>query len=146
MRTIGFVVALACVATVAHAQDAIPDLKGTWEGKGQSIVFGANQHHPGSQTVNDPPRVRDFDFAFVVEGQQGHLAWGYSYSSVAAAHVPFAWDVSSNNKIIIGANNHGNFQMTVMSPDRIEMCYSHTGLGQDGSIVATCYMMDRAKQ
>ena len=36
--------------------------------------------------------------------------------------------------------------MTVMSPDRIEMCYSHTGLGQDGSIVATCYTMDRVKR
>ena len=82
----------------------------------------------------------------MVEGQDGHLAWGYSYSSVAAAHVPFAWAISSNNKTIIGANNHGNFQMTVMSSGRIEMCYSHTGLGQDGSIVATCYMMDRVKQ
>ena len=74
VRITGFAAALAGVATVAHAQDAIQDLKGTWEGKGQSIVFGANQHHPGSQTVNDPPRVRDFDFTCVVEGQDGHLA------------------------------------------------------------------------
>src|SRR3984957_1378996 len=81
-----------------------------------------------SPTPDPQPRVRDFDFICVVEGQDGHLAWGYSYSSVAAAHVPFAWAISSNNKTIIGANNHGNFQMTVMSPDRIEMCYSHTGL------------------
>jgi hypothetical protein len=146
MRGVAFALALSGVATVARAQDAAPDLKGVWSGKGQSIVFGNNPHHPGTQTANDPPRVRDFEFTFVVEGQDGHLAWGYSSSSVSATHVPFAWAISANNKTIIGANNHGSFQMTVMSPDRIEMCYSNTGLSLDGSIVATCYLMDREKR
>lgn len=146
VRCLAFALALMGVVTAARAQDAIPDLKGTWSGKGQSIVFGNNPHHPGTQTLTDPPRVRDFDFTCVVEGQDGRLAWGYSYSSVAATHVPFAWAISANNKSIIGANTHGNFQMTVMSPDRIEACYSHTGLSLDGSIVATCYMMDRASK
>jgi hypothetical protein len=146
MRRLAFALTLISVATAARAQDAVPDLKGVWSGKGQSIVFGANPHHPGPQTANDPPRVRDFEFTFVVEGQDGHLAWGYSYSSVSATHVPFAWAISANNKTIIGANNHGSFEMTVMSLDRTEMCYSNTGLSLDGSIVATCYMMDRAKK
>src|SRR5215211_6655752 len=35
---------------------AIPDLRGTWTGKGKSIVFGTHAHHPGSQTAADPPR------------------------------------------------------------------------------------------
>ena len=146
MRYLGLILALVSIVTVARAQDPIPDLKGTWSGKGQSIVFGNNPHHPGSQTVTSPPRVRDFEFTFVVDGQDGRLAWGYSFSSVATTHVPFAWPISADNKSIIGANAHGNFQMTVMSPDRIEMCYSHTGLSLDGSIVATCFMMQRAKK
>jgi hypothetical protein len=144
VRYVAFALALAGFVTTASAQDAIPDLKGTWSGKGQSIVFGNNPHHPGPQTVNSPPRVSDFDFTFVVDDQEGRLAWGYSYSSVSAIHVPFAWAISANNKSIIGANTHGNFQMTVTSPGRIEMCYSHTGLSLDGSIVATCFMMERA--
>jgi hypothetical protein len=90
--------------------------------------------------------VRDFDFTFVVDGQNGRLAWGHSFSSVSITHVPFAWAISANNKTIVGANTHGNFQMTIMSPDQIEMCYSNTGLSHDGSIVATCYMMARTKQ
>ena len=51
-----FVFALALFATAvpACAQNAVPDLKGTWSGKGKSIVFGANPHHPGSQTTMDP--------------------------------------------------------------------------------------------
>ena len=145
MRCLALAVGLVSIVTVVHAQDTIPDLKGTWSGKGQSIVFGNNRHHPGAQTVNSPPRVRDFDFTFVVDDQNGRLASGYSYSSVSATHVPFAWAISANNQTIIGANTHGNFQMTVMSPDRIEMCYSHTGLSLDGSIVATCFTMEKEK-
>ena len=52
---------LAGAATAATAQDAIPDLKGTWNGKGKSVVFGNNLYHPGPQTADAPPRVRDID-------------------------------------------------------------------------------------
>jgi hypothetical protein len=146
MRYLAFALVLVGMATAARAQDAIPDLKGTWSGKGQSIVFGHNPHHPGSQAVTSPPRVRDFDFTFVVDGQTGRLAWGHSFSRVSTTPVPFAWAISANNKTIVGANTHGSFQMTIMSPAQIEMCYSNTGLSHDGSIVATCYMMERTKQ
>jgi hypothetical protein len=59
---------------------------------------------------------------------------------------PFAWAISADNKSVVGADTDGYFQMTVMSPDRIEMCYSHTGLSPTRSIVATCYVMERAKK
>src|ERR671935_1116157 len=87
MRHLVFALALLGVAaTSARAQDAIPDLKGTWSGKGKSIVFGNNPHHPGSQAAADPPRVRDFEFTFVVDGQDGRLAWGHSLSTVASTN------------------------------------------------------------
>jgi hypothetical protein len=81
MRCLVFALALlAAAATSARAQDAIPDLKGTWSGKGKSIVFGSHPHHPGSQTAADPPRVRDIEATYIVEGQEGRLAWGRSSS------------------------------------------------------------------
>src|SRR5262245_137199 len=52
---------IGATAASTHAQTAIPDLKGTWSGKGKSIVFGSGPHHPGSQTANDAPRVRDIE-------------------------------------------------------------------------------------
>src|SRR6266478_8116741 len=95
------VVALALLAaTGASAQDAIPDLKGTWSGKGKSIVFGNNPHHPGPQTAADAPRVRDIEATHVVEGQDGRLAWGRSSSTVADTKEPFTWAMSSDNKTI----------------------------------------------
>src|SRR5215472_11469378 len=68
MRYLALALALMSVVTAARAQDAIPDIKGTWSGKGKSIVFGTNPHHPGTQTTASPPRVRDFEFTFVVDG------------------------------------------------------------------------------
>jgi hypothetical protein len=146
MKCFVFALALLGVVTAAHAQNAIPDLKGSWSGKGKSIVFGNNPHHPGSQSAADPPRVHEFEFTFVVDDQDGRLAWGHSFSTAAKTNEPFAWAISADNKSIYGAATRGNFEMSVLSPDRIEMCYNHSGLTRDGSIVATCFMMDRAKK
>ena len=80
---------LGGVMSAAVAQDAaVPDLKGTWTGKGKAIVFGANAHHPGKQTTADPPRVRDVEATHVVEGQDGRVAWGRSSTAVADEKEP----------------------------------------------------------
>ena len=82
-RFIFALVLLGALVTIVRAQDAIPDLRGTWSGKGNAIVFGNNLHHPGSQTVTDPPRVHEIEATYVVEGQDGRVAWGRSSSAVA---------------------------------------------------------------
>jgi hypothetical protein len=141
-----FVLALAIlgvVTTAVRAQDAIPDLRGTWTGKGKSIVFGTHAHHPGSQTAADPPRVRDIEATHTVEGQDGRLAWGRSSSAVADTKEPFAWAIASDNRSIVGADMDGYFRITLISPERMEKCYVHNGTSPTGSIVATCYVMDR---
>jgi hypothetical protein len=139
-------VLLGTVASAARAQDAIPDLKGTWTGKGKSIVFGTNPHHPGSQTVADPPRVRDIEATYIVDGQDGRLAWGRSASAVANTMEPFAWAMASDNKTIVGADTDGYFRITLVSPDRMEKCYTQNSVSPGLSIVATCHMMDRVKR
>ena len=148
MRGLIFASALAAaaIATAASAQDAVPDLRGTWTGKGKSIVFGAHPHHPGAQTTADPPRVRDIEATYVVEGQDGRVAWGRSSSTAADTKEPFAWAIASDNRSIIGADMDGYFRITLLSSDRIEKCYVHNGVSPTHSIVATCHMMERVKR
>src|SRR5262245_52025069 len=75
MKVLALALALVgSTSTAGYAQDAIPDLKGTWSGKGKSIVFGTHHHHPGTQTTADPPRVRDIEATHVVLGQEGRVA------------------------------------------------------------------------
>jgi hypothetical protein len=147
MRFVVFALVLfGAAATAARAQDAIPDLKGTWSGKGKSIVFGTNPHHPGSQSTADPPRVRDIEATYIVDGQDGRVAWGRSASAAANTMEPFAWAMASDNKTIVGADIDGYFHITLVSPDRMEKCYTQNSATPSRSIVAACYMMDRVKR
>ena len=116
------VVALAFLGTAAasaSAQNPIPDLKGTWTGKGKSIVFGTHAHHPGTQTPADPPRVRDIEATYVVEGPGWPGRLGRSKSAAADTQEPFAWAIASDNRSIVGADMDGYFRITLISPDRM---------------------------
>jgi hypothetical protein len=135
----------AITAAQAVAQDAIPDLKGTWSGQGKSLVYGSNPHHPDGEAAVGPPRVRDIEVTHTVEGQEVRLAWGTSSSATADTREPFAWVISADNRTVVGSDTDGSFHITIVAPDRIEKCYTHTGSGPTGSIVATCYMMDRLR-
>ena len=147
MRCFIFALALLGAAvTATQAQDAIPNLKGTWSGKGKSIVFGTNAHHPGSQTTTDPPRVRDIQVTYVVDGQDGRLVWGRASSAVADTKEPFAWAIASDNKTIVGADMDGYYRITLISPDRMEKCYTHNATSPSKTIVAACHMVDRVKR
>jgi len=146
MRRFVFALAfLGAAIAVACAQDTIPDLKGTWTGKGKSIVYGSHPHHPGSQTTADPPRVGEIEATYVVEGQEGRLLWGRSSSTVADTKEPFAWAMTSDNRSIVGADLDGYFLITLITPDRMEKCYVHNGTSPSRSVVATCHFMNRVK-
>jgi hypothetical protein len=137
---------LGFVVSPLNAQDAVPDLKGTWTGKGKSIVFGSHAHHPGKQTIASAPRVREIETTHVVEGEDGRLLWGHSSSTAADTKEPFAWAIASDNKSIVGADMDGYFRITLLSPDRMERCYAHNAARPSRSIVATCQVMDRVKR
>ena len=143
------VVALALLGaaiTGASAQDAIPDLKGTWTGKGNTLVFGNNPHHPGPHTLADAPRVRDVEATLIMEGHEGRLAWGRFSSAAADTKTPVALAIAGDNKSIIGASENGYLRITLLSPDRIENCFARHGTGGHPVVVATCFVMDRAKK
>jgi hypothetical protein len=140
------VLALVAGTAAAHAQSSMPDIKGTWTGKDKSIVYGNNPHHPGSQTMASPPRVRDFEFTFEVEGQEGRLAWGHNFSKQATTNEPFAWAISIDGKTVMGADTDGYYHLTLLSADRMEMCYAHAGISPTQSIVAACFVMERIKK
>src|SRR5215468_9228745 len=109
---------VGAAATATSAQEQVPDLKGTWTGKGRSIVFGSNLHHPGAQATADQPRVRDIEATYIVDGQEGRVAWGRSSSTVANTQEPFAWAIASDNRQIVGADMDGYFIITLLTPDR----------------------------
>jgi hypothetical protein len=100
---------------------------------------------PGPQTADAPPRVRDIDVTYLVDGQEGRLAWGRSSSTIAQTNEPFAWAISADNKSIGGADRDDDFRITLIAPDRMDKCYVQSGTSPSGSIVAACYEMRKIK-
>ena len=134
---------LVGASSLALAQDA-PDLVGTWTGPFRTVIYGHNPHHPGTETVANPPRVREITFTLEFEGQDGGLLWGHSWSDPAKKE-PFALTITGDGKTIIGSDTDGAFSMNIASPDKIDVCYTHTGLGPSQSIVASCGFIERAE-
>ena len=93
-----------------------------------------------------PIRLRDIEATYVVDGQDGRLAWGCSSSTAANTQEPFAWAIASDNKTIVGADMDGYFRITLISPDSIEKCYTHNGTSPTHAIVATCHVMNRVSR
>ena len=140
-----FVLAIG-VPAGAFAQDAAPDLVGTWVGTGKSVVFGQNKFHPGSETPASPPRIRELDYTMEITGQDGRLFWGEAWSSASPeVRDTLALALTADGKTIVGADNDGAHYMTLVSPDRIERCYAHPGTSPSGSIVAACGFYERVK-
>src|SRR5262245_66043542 len=111
------------LSSVAIAQEAIPDLRGTWIGKSKAVVFGHNQYHPGGQKPGDPPRIREVEFTIRIDGQDGRVLWGEAWASAnPEAKDTLALAIAADGKTIIGADNDGAHYMTIVDPDHIERC------------------------
>jgi hypothetical protein len=133
---------LAMTPLAADAQDAIPQLKGTWKGTGKILLFGTTEHLSGSP---QNAVVRDLEVTHTVTGQDGRLIWGTTSSANNDNKEPFAWALAADNRTMIGADTDGYYRITIVSADRIEKCYAQSATGPRQAIVATCFMMDRVK-
>jgi hypothetical protein len=142
MRTSALSAALlfGCLAA-AHAQETVPDLTGEWSGVARSVVLGSGYHHPGTETFEDAPRLREVRFTYTVERQDGALLWGTTSSP--AYREPFAWAISRDNTTIYGADTDGQYRLTILAADQMELCYTHTALSPTKSIVASCFLIER---
>ena len=136
------VVTLLVTATAALAQPA-SNLKGTWSGKFRTIILGSNPHHPPSGAA-DAPRVREITFTFDIEGQDGRLLWGKSWSNPERKE-SFVATIGSDGRTIIGADTDGSLTMRTAGRGRMELCYTHPATGPSQSMVASCGMMQRAR-
>jgi hypothetical protein len=130
------------LASAASAQD-VPNLQGKWAGSFKTVIFGQNSHHPDGQAAPGQPRVREIDFTFEVQGQDGRVLWGQSWSDPSRKE-PFAATLMADGKTLLGADTDGSLTATLTGPDRMDLCYTHTGLGPSKSIVASCGEVGRA--
>lgn len=143
MKTLLLVTTAFLATTAAALAQSAPDLKGTWSGRWKTVIYGNNPHHPGSETTTAAPRVREIPFTIEVEGQDGRLLWGKSWSNPAQKE-PFAATIAADGKTILGADTDGSLTLTIAAPNQLEACYMHSGLSPTKSIVASCGSLQRS--
>jgi hypothetical protein len=121
MSKLTWIVLLAALSTPTAAQQAgFPDLRGTWKGDSESILLGGAGHHPAQAGVQ--PRYSSVPFTLVIDKQDGRRFSG-TFSSPRHSETVIA--VVGRNGTIYLVDDDGYTFGTVLTPNRIELCYMH---------------------
>ena len=135
MSKYAWIVVLMALATPAAADNAPPDLRGTWKGESQSIVLGGTPHHAKQQAGE--PRLTSVAFKLVIDKQDGRRFSG-TFSS--ARHSETVIAVISRSGAIYMVDDDGYDVGTMLTPDRMEICYLHLS---SASRIASCTELTR---
>ena len=145
IRSLAFVAALF-VAGAAGAQTAapvVPDLKGTWVGKGEAVVDGPAGHHPPGATAKSASnyRLREETFTVRIDGQDGKRVWG-TFSSPQRATERLIGSLAADGKTVYFVTGEGYIDGVVTDANTMDICYRHV---LPGSAVVACNQWVRKK-
>lgn len=122
----------------------VPNMVGTWTGTSETVVFGQGGHHPGSQTLQDEPRLRQVAYTLTVAGQDVRQFWGTIASDNFSE--PFAAAYSTSHVYAYGADTDGFYHFKSHGPDKMELCYTQPASSKNKSIAAGCTVFTRKMQ
>src|SRR5215207_6850541 len=111
----------APVLAQTPTQGSIPDLRGTWKGESESVVFGAgNDPHHGSGPREDATRFTSKPFMMTIDKQDGRRFSG-TFSS--EHHTETFSGVVARSGTIFRVDHDGYAVGTLLAPNRWESCY-----------------------
>jgi hypothetical protein len=106
-------------ATQAVAQSA-PDLRGTWKGESEVVIWGKPiQHHPPAAQT-DQARLLNVALTLKIEMQDGRR-FSATLSSQGASEKLVG--IISRTGTIFMADDDGTDYATLLGPDRMEICH-----------------------
>ena len=117
----------------AGAQDTVPSFLGTWWGDFEVALL---QRSDGAA-----PQGQKEKLTYEITKQEGRLLWGTVTSDQGGGTRPMVLAFSFNNGTLIGSDTHGLHRLTVISPTRMESCFTDNG---SGPLIATCGVLNRA--
>jgi hypothetical protein len=141
-RPMSTMLAMFLASAGAYA-GSLPNLVGTWSGPFKTAILGNDLHYPGNETVIDPPRVRQIEFTVDIEGQDGRVVWGNSWSDPERKEA-FVATITADGKRLLGADSDGSIDADISNPEFIDFCSTQTGL-RSHAIIASCGQIKRPK-
>jgi hypothetical protein len=141
-----FAVALVACPLLGFAAGNIPDIKGVWVGKTDTIVVGSGGHFPSNKGTFEKPGLFESDIRVIITGQEGRRFWGVKTISVNGEKTdePFIGELyGSDNRRVLIADTDGYINGDIRG-DVFSYCYAHAGGPTKTSLVA-CNQVKRAR-
>ena len=134
------VLAAALVASplLASAAGNIPDVKGVWVGKTDTIVVGSGGHFPSNKGTFEKPGLFESDIRVNITGQEGRRFWGVKTLSGNGEKTdePFIGELyGSDNRRVLIADTDGYINGEIRG-NVFSYCYAHAGGPTKTSLVA----------
>ena len=109
--------ALLATATIASAQTAVPDLKGSWSGTAEIVLLSEVAEHVAPSTKPSFPTLQ---FTITVEQQEGHGFAGTLAS--ARATDPLIGMIRPDGRQLHMVDNDGTLTGELLGPDEMDVC------------------------
>jgi len=113
----GIIAALLAPATVASAQTAVPDLKGSWSGTAEIVHRSEVAEHVDPTAK---PSFPTLPFTITIEQQEGRRFAGSLAS--ARASDPLIGMIRSDGRRLHLVDNDGTLIGELLGPDEMEVC------------------------
>lgn len=104
-------------ATPVAAQSA-PDLRSTWKGESEAIIWGKSSKHQPPAEPTDQARLINVPLTLAIDKQDGRC-FSATLSSPRASELL----VGIVSRTIFLADDDGTDYATLLGPDRIEICH-----------------------
>jgi hypothetical protein len=140
--------AVAVTTVIAAAGDApaqtaqVPDLRGTWSGISQVIIDGATANHPANASAHAASRfrLREAEFTYRIEGQDGARFWGTITSTYRVERVIGA--IAADGRHVYMVSQDGFVDGVLSDKDTIDTCFRQL---QPNAAAAACNTIRRKR-
>lgn len=132
------VVSMAAFTTAALA-DQSPSMLGVWKGQSHTAMIGDAIHH--FDAANQDVKFVSAEFTLVIEEEKGRNFSGYLMSKLDKERVIGAFRSNMVDGVYVDSNGSVIFER--VSPDQLDVCYTHTPSPGDNSSIAACIEFKR---
>jgi hypothetical protein len=111
-------------ATPAVSQ-SLPDLRGTWKGESEAIIWGkASKHQPPAEST-DQARLLNVPLTLTVDKQDGRR---FSATLTSPRATERLVGIVSRTGTVFLADDDGTDYATLLGPDKIEICHLRSAM------------------
>ena len=140
-RLTGLIIAGSlALSSAVLAQEAYPDLRGSWVGPGQSVTLGQTDQWPAGEP--GAPVFRQGSWTVILDQQEGSLVSGTQGLTDGDRRDPLLGVIRGDRATILMVDDDGTFTAVLTGPDAMEMCRTEV---TDHSQLVGCRQLTRQK-